>query len=338
MITETEARAVLAQLEEPVTKTDYVTGKMLEKIEVDEEGNVSVAIRLGYPAKSWAQKVGEAVGEALKQAGAATVEVSVRQEIIGHKVQGTTKALPNVKNIIAVSSGKGGVGKSTVSANLALALSLEGARVGVLDADIYGPSQPTMLGAHGQPLSSDGKMMEPLVSHGLEINSIGFMVSEDEPMIWRGPLAAGALTQLLNQTNWHDLDYLIIDMPPGTGDIQLTLSQSVPITGAVVNVPILGIVENMSVFICPKCGEQHHIFGEGGAKRMCEQYGVPLLGELPLSLRIRELADGGNPTVASEPESAEAMMYRRMALQVAGAVARLAKDYTAKMPAIKIVR
>ena len=310
--------------------------------------------------KSWAQKVGEAVGEALKQAGAATVEVSVRQEIIGHKVQGTTKALPNVKNIIAVSSGKGGVGKSTVSANLALALSLEGARVGVLDADIYGPSQPTMLGAHGQPLSSDGKMMEPLVSHGLEINSIGFMVSEDEPMIWRGPLAAGALTQLLNQTNWHDLDYLIIDMPPGTGDIQLTLSQSVPITGAVVvttpqdialidakkglrmfqkvNVPILGIVENMSVFICPKCGEQHHIFGEGGAKRMCEQYGVPLLGELPLSLRIRELADGGNPTVASEPESAEAMMYRRMALQVAGAVARLAKDYTAKMPAIKIVR
>ena len=234
MITETEARAVLAQLEEPVTKTDYVTGKMLEKIEVDEEGNVSVAIRLGYPAKSWAQKVGEAVGEALKQAGAATVEVSVRQEIIGHKVQGTTKALPNVKNIIAVSSGKGGVGKSTVSANLALALSLEGARVGVLDADIYGPSQPTMLGAHGQPLSSDGKMMEPLVSHGLEINSIGFMVSEDEPMIWRGPLAAGALTQLLNQTNWHDLDYLIIDMPPGTGDIQLTLSQSVPITGAVV--------------------------------------------------------------------------------------------------------
>ena len=360
MITENEARAVLAQLEEPVTKTDYVTGKMLEKIEVDEVGNVSVAIRLGYPAKSWAQKVGEAVGEALKQAGAATVEVSVRQEIIGHKVQGTTKALPNVKNIIAVSSGKGGVGKSTVSANLALALSLEGARVGVLDADIYGPSQPTMLGAHGQPLSSDGKMMEPLVSHGLEINSIGFMVSEDEPMIWRGPLAAGALTQLLNQTNWHDLDYLIIDMPPGTGDIQLTLSQSVPITGAVVvttpqdialidakkglrmfqkvNVPILGIVENMSVFVCPNCGEAHHIFGEGGAKRMCEQYGVPLIGELPLSLHIRELADGGNPTVASEPESAEAMMYRRMALQVAGAVARLAKDYTAKMPAIKVVR
>lgn len=360
MITENEARAVLAQQKEPVTGADYVSGKMLESLTVNEAGDVTVSIRLGYPAKSTAQSVGEAVGEALKAAGAASVEVNVRQEIIGHKVQGTTKALPNVKNIIAVSSGKGGVGKSTVSANLALALSLEGARVGVLDADIYGPSQPTMLGAHGQPMSADGKMMEPLTSHGLEINSIGFMVSEDEPMIWRGPLAAGALQQLLNQTNWHDLDYLIIDMPPGTGDIQLTLSQSVPITGAVVvttpqdialidakkglrmfqkvNVPILGIVENMSVFICPKCGEAHHIFGEGGAARMCEQYGVPLLGELPLSLRIRELADSGKPTVASEPESEEAKMYRRMALQVAGAVARLAKDYTAKMPTIKIVR
>ena len=264
------------------------------------------------------------MGEAVRAAGAASVEVSVTQNIIAHKVQGTLRVMPGVKNIIAVSSGKGGVGKSTVSANLALALAHEGARVGVLDADIYGPSQPKMLGASGQPVSADGKTMEPMESLGLQINSIGFMIEEDDPMIWRGPMAAGALQQLITQTNWHDLDYLIVDMPPGTGDIQLTLSQQVPLTGAVVvttpqdialidakkglrmfqkvNVPILGIIENMSVFICPHCGEVEHIFGEGGAKRMSEQYGVPLLGELPLSAKIREQADSGLPTVAAEPD------------------------------------
>lgn len=267
-------------------------------------------------ARPWARPFGAA--------GAASVEVSVTQNIIAHKVQGTLRVMPGVKNIIAVSSGKGGVGKSTVSANLALALAHEGARVGVLDADIYGPSQPKMLGASGQPVSADGKTMEPMESLGLQINSIGFMIEEDDPMIWRGPMAAGALQQLITQTNWHDLDYLIVDMPPGTGDIQLTLSQQVPLTGAVVvttpqdialidakkglrmfqkvNVPILGIIENMSVFICPHCGEVEHIFGEGGARRMSEQYGVPLLGELPLSAKIREQADGGLPTVAAEPD------------------------------------
>ena len=359
MTISTEAiKSALSALIDPVTGTDYVSGKMFKSAETDENGNVKVFIELGYPAKHRAEAVGQAVGEAVRAAGAASVEVSVTQNIIAHKVQGTLRVMPGVKNIIAVSSGKGGVGKSTVSANLALALAHEGARVGVLDADIYGPSQPKMLGASGQPVSADGKTMEPMESLGLQINSIGFMIEEDDPMIWRGPMAAGALQQLITQTNWHDLDYLIVDMPPGTGDIQLTLSQQVPLTGAVVvttpqdialidakkglrmfekvNVPILGIVENMSMFICPCCGKVQHIFGEGGAKRMCEKYGVPLLGELPLASDIREAADGGCPTVAKDPESAVALMYRAIAMQVAGAVARLGKDYSARMPTISV--
>ena len=352
-------KAALAQLTDPVTGTDYVSGKMFKGAETDAEGNVVVSIELGYPAKHLAQTVGENVAKAVQAAGAAKVEVNVTQNIIAHKVQGTLRVLPGVKNVIAVSSGKGGVGKSTVSANLALALAHEGARVGVLDADIYGPSQPKMLGASGPLMSVDGKSIEPLESLGLQINSVGFMVDEDEPMIWRGPMAAGALEQLIKETNWHDLDYLIVDMPPGTGDIQLTLSQQVPLTGAVVvttpqdialidakkglrmfqkvNVPILGLVENMSVFICPHCGQIEHIFGEGGAKKMSEQYNVPLLGELPLAAKIREQADGGCPTVAADPESPEAKMYIDMAMKVAGAVARLGKDYSAKMPGIRVV-
>ncbi len=360
MTISTEAiKSALSALIDPVTGTDYVSGKMFKSAETDENGNVKVFIELGYPAKHHAEAVGQAVGEAIRAAGAESVEVNVTQNIIAHKVQGTLRVMPGVKNIIAVSSGKGGVGKSTVSANLALALAHEGARVGVLDADIYGPSQPKMLGASGQPVSADGKTMEPMESLGLQINSIGFMIEEDDPMIWRGPMAAGALQQLITQTNWHDLDYLIIDMPPGTGDIQLTLSQQVPLTGAVVvttpqdialidakkglrmfqkvNVPILGIIENMSVFICPHCGEVEHIFGEGGAKRMSEQYGVPLLGELPLSAKIREQADSGLPTVAADPDCKEAQMYRDMAMKVAGSLARITKDYTAKMPGIRVV-
>lgn len=359
MTISTEAiKSALSALIDPVTGTDYVSGKMFKSAETDENGNVKVFIELGYPAKHRAEAVGQAVGEAVRAAGAASVEVSVTQNIIAHKVQGTLRVMPGVKNIIAVSSGKGGVGKSTVSANLALALAHEGARVGVLDADIYGPSQPKMLGASGQPVSADGKTMEPMESLGLQINSIGFMIEEDDPMIWRGPMAAGALQQLITQTNWHDLDYLIVDMPPGTGDIQLQLSQSSPLTGAVVvttpqdialidakkglrmfekvNVPLIGIIENMSVFICPCCGKVQHIFGEGGAKRMSETYGVPLLGELPLSADIREAADSGNPTVAADPESPAAKMYRSIAMKIAGAVAKLGKDYSARMPTISV--
>lgn len=360
MITAEALKTSLAGLKDPVLDVDYVSSNMLKSLDVAENGDVVATIELGYPARHRAQTVGERVGEALKAAGAGHVTVNVSQNIIAHKVQGTLRVMKGVKNIIAVSSGKGGVGKSTVSVNLALALAYEGAKVGILDADVYGPSQPTMLGVKGTPVSLDGRTMEPLLGHGLEVNSVGFMVDEDEPMIWRGPLAAGALEQLLNQTNWHDLDYLVVDMPPGTGDIQLTLSQSVPITGAIVvttpqdialidakkglrmfekvNVPVLGVVENMSVFICPHCGESHHIFGEGGAERMSEQYGVPVLGHLPLSVRIREEADGGCPTVAKEPESREALMYREVAMKVAGALAKLGRDYTARMPQIKVVQ
>lgn len=358
MVTEQAVRRCLQNLEDPIVKKDYVSTKMLKAVTVSEDGAVDVVVELGYPARSSAQMVGQRIGRKIKELGATSVNVQIGQNIIAHKVQGTTKVKGNIKNIIAVSSGKGGVGKSTVSANLAVALAQEGAKVGLLDADIYGPSQPKMLGVHGQAMTSDGKTMEPMVGHNVQMNSIGFMIAEDEPMIWRGPLAAGALQQLLNETNWHDLDYLVIDMPPGTGDIQLTLSQSVPLTGAIVvstpqdialidakkglrmfqkvNVPILGIVENMSVFVCPSCGQLHHIFGEGGAKTMCETYGVPLLGELPLSQKIREFADQGTPIVAAEPESKEADLYRQMALQVAGAIARMDKDYTAKMPNITI--
>lgn len=357
-ISTTQVEECLAKLVDPVVGRDYVSGRMLKGVETDDAGGVTVHVELGYPARFAAESVRRSIEEAVKALGVERVTADVRQNIIAHKVQGTQRVMPGVKNLIAISSGKGGVGKSTVSANLALALAHEGARVGVLDADIYGPSQPTMLGASGQPMTVDGKTMEPLEAHGLEINSIGFMVDEDEPMIWRGPMASNALNQILTLTNWHDLDYLIVDMPPGTGDIQLQLSQSSPVTGAVVvttpqdialidakkglrmfekvNVPILGIVENMSMFICPCCGKVQHIFGEGGAKRMCEKYGVPLLGELPLASDIREAADGGCPTVAKDPESAVALMYRAIAMQVAGAVARLGKDYSARMPTISV--
>ena len=348
----------LRQLVDPVVGEDYVSARMLKGIETDDAGGVTVHIELGYPARFHIESVKAAVEAAVKELGAVRVTADVKQNIIAHKVQGTQRVMPGVKNIIAVSSGKGGVGKSTVSANLALALAHEGARVGVLDADVYGPSQPTMLGCHGQPMTVDGKTMEPLEAHGLQINSVGFMVDEDEPMIWRGPMASGALQQLLTLTNWHDLDYLVVDMPPGTGDIQLTISQSSPLTGAVVvttpqdialidakkglkmfekvNVPLLGIVENMSVFICPCCGQVEHIFGEGGAKRMSEQYGVPFLGELPLSASIREAADSGNPTVAADPDGTAGKMYRDIAMKIAGAVARLGKDYSARMPTISV--
>ena len=317
----------------------------------------SVTVQLGYPAKSVKDEVKNKIKEELSAAGL-NVEVKVEQNIIAHAVQRTLKVLPNVKNIIAVSSGKGGVGKSTVAANVALALAAEGAKVGVLDADIYGPSQPMMLGALGRPMTNDGQNMNPIVSLGLEINSIGFLIDPDEPMIWRGPLVAQALTQLLTQTNWHDLDYLVIDMPPGTGDIQLTLSQTVPVTGAIVvttpqdialldakkglrmfqkvNVPILGLVENMSLFVCPECGHVEHIFGEGGAKRMSETYHVDVLGQLPLDAKIREEADSGAPTVISSPDSLAGKIYREIALKAAAAIAKTAKDMSLKMPRVRV--
>jgi ATP-binding protein involved in chromosome partitioning len=290
--------------------------------------------------------------------GVESVEVEITSKIIPHAVQRGVQLLPKVKNIVAVASGKGGVGKSTTAVNLALALKAEGATVGILDADIYGPSQPMMMGIEGRPESKDGKTMEPLVNHGVEVISIGFLVEQDNPMIWRGPMATQALEQLLRQTNWGDLDYLIVDMPPGTGDIQLTLSQRVPLTGAVivttpqdialldakkgikmfekVGVPILGIVENMAVHVCSNCGHVEHIFGADGGKKLAQQFQTDYLGALPLNLSIREQADSGRPTVVAEPESEISNLYKAVARQVAVKIAQRAKDFSSKFPTISI--
>jgi ATP-binding protein involved in chromosome partitioning len=297
--------------------------------------------------------------DALQTAGAGNVSANVTMKIVAHTVQRGLKVLPNVKNIIAVSSGKGGVGKSTVAVNLALALAAEGAQVGVLDADIYGPSQPMMLGINGKPESADGKTMEPLTNHGVQAMSIGFLIDTDQPMVWRGPMVTQALQQLLGQTNWKDVDYLIIDMPPGTGDIQLTLAQQVPVTGAIivttpqdialidakkglkmfekVNVPILGLVENMAIHVCSNCGHAEHIFGSGGADAMGREYEVEVLGSLPLDIRIREQTDAGGPTVVAEPDSEIATTYKAIARKVAVKIAEKAKDMSLKMPTIKVL-
>ena len=275
-----------------------------------------------------------------------------------HAVQAMLTPMPGVRNIIAVASGKGGVGKSTTAVNLALALSVEGARVGLLDADIYGPSQPRMLGARQQPESPDGKTLNPVVSYNIQSMSIGYLIEEDTPMVWRGPMVTQTLEQLLRDTRWHDLDYLIIDLPPGTGDTQLTLSQKVPVSGAIivttpqdialldarkglkmfekVEIPVLGIVENMSIHICSQCGHEEHIFGAGGGQRMAEQYDVPFLGSLPLDIRIREETDGGRPTVVAEPDSRIAGLYREIARRTAARLSLQARNYSHKFPSIVI--
>ena len=294
----------------------------------------------------------------LSDAGAESANVSVSWEIEAHTVQKSLKPLENIKNVIAVASGKGGVGKSTTAVNLALALSMEGAIVGVLDADIYGPSQPRMLGVSGQPKSSDGKSLEPMEAHGLQAMSIGFLIDEETPMIWRGPMVTQALEQLLNDTRWRGLDYLVVDLPPGTGDVQLTLAQKIPVSGAIivttpqdialldarkglkmfekVEVPVLGVVENMSIHICSECGHEEPIFGEGGGQRMAEESGVEVLGTLPLDMKIREQVDGGNPTVAAMPDSRIAKIYREIARKAAAKLAAQSKDYSAKFPKIVI--
>jgi ATP-binding protein involved in chromosome partitioning len=335
-------RRILGDLIDPNTGAPLADA--VRAIGVDG-ARVSVDIQLGYPAAG----AGEALGARAKQALEAdpaidSAAISIASRIHAHKVQGTLAPLGNVKNIIAVASGKGGVGKSTVSANLALALVAEGAKVGILDADIYGPSQPRMLGIQGKPESPDGKSITPMTAHGLQAMSIGFLVDEETPMIWRGPMVTQAMMQLLNDTRWDMLDYLIIDLPPGTGDIQLTLSQKVPVAGAIivttpqdialldarkalkmfekVEVPVLGIVENMATHVCTQCGHEEHIFGAGGGERMATQYGVPYLGSLPLDIRIREQADGGTPTVAAMPDSDLAARYRDIARHTAGRLSR----------------
>jgi ATP-binding protein involved in chromosome partitioning len=357
-ITEADVTARLSALVDPNTGKSFVAGKAVKKVAV-AAADVTVDLQLGYPAKSQHEILRKLVaGDLAALPGVGRITVNVTQKITSHAVQRGVKLVPGVKNIIAVASGKGGVGKSTTAVNLALALAAEGAKVGVLDADIYGPSQPTMLGIAGRPESTDGKTLEPLEAYGLQAMSIGFLIDVDTPMVWRGPMVTQALEQLLKDTNWRDLDYLVVDMPPGTGDIQLTLSQKVPVTGAVivttpqdialldarkglkmfekVGVPIVGIVENMAIHVCSKCGHAEHIFGEGGAQRMCDDYKVPFLGALPLDIRIREQADSGRPTVVADPDGAVAETYRAIARKTAVFVAQKAEDFSAKFPSIVI--
>ncbi len=358
MATQEQVLAALAAVKDPNTGKDFVSTKAVKQLQVDG-GEVSFEIELGYPARSQVPELRRALVAAARGVpGVENVSVNIVTRVIPHAVQRGVALMPNVKNIIAVASGKGGVGKSTTTANLALALAAEGARVGVLDADIYGPSQPTMLGIARRPESEDGKTMEPLENHGLQVMSIGFLVDPDDAMIWRGPMATQALEQLLRQTNWQELDYLLVDMPPGTGDIQLTLSQRVPMTGAVivttpqdialidarkavtmfekVGVPILGLVENMAVHVCSNCGHAEHIFGQGGGQRYAAERGIDYLGALPLDIRIRQQADSGQPTVVADPDGEAAGIYKSVARQVAIKVATRAKDFSAKFPTITV--
>ena len=357
-ITETALLAALQAVNDPLTGKDVVSGRQVKNLRIDG-AEVAFELELGYPAKSLHAALRAAAEQAVRTLpGVGRVDVQIATHVVAHAVQRGVQLLPNVKNIVAVASGKGGVGKSTTAANLALALSAEGAKVGILDADIYGPSQPMMMGLEGRPESADGKTMEPMRNHGVEVISIGFLVERDNAMIWRGPMATQALEQLLRQTNWGDLDYLIVDMPPGTGDIQLTLSQRVPLTGAVivttpqdialidarrgikmfekVGVPILGIVENMAVHVCSNCGHVEHIFGADGGKKMAAEFGMDYLGALPLALAIREQADSGKPTVVSEPDGETAGLYKAIARQLAAKIAQRSKDFSSKFPTISI--
>ena len=343
---------------DPNTGKDFVSTKAVKNLTVSD-GDVAFDVELGYPAKSQIAGLRKALIAAAKGVpGVGNVSVNVTVNIVAHSVQRGVQLLPRVKNIVAVASGKGGVGKSTTAVNLALALAAEGAQVGLLDADIYGPSLPMMMGIEGRPESDDGKTMDPLENYGVQVMSIGFLVAQDEAMIWRGPMATQALEQLLRQTNWKDLDYLVVDMPPGTGDIQLTLSQRVPMTGAVivttpqdialldakkgikmfekVGVPILGIVENMAVHVCTNCGHVEHIFGSDGGKKMAAEYNMDYLGALPLNMQIRLQADSGKPTVVSDPDGEVAGIYKAVARQVAVSIAARNKDFSHKFPTITI--
>ena len=357
-ITKADVENQLKTIIDPNVDTDLVSAGSVKSIDI-EEGKLTVNLVLGYPAKGYIDELKNMVQNRLaSMENIESVKVDVSVKIFAHSVQQTLKPLPNIKNIIAVASGKGGVGKSTTSVNLALALQSEGANVGILDADIYGPSIPAMLGVSGFPASEDGKTMTPKTSYGIQTISIGYLIDEDQPMIWRGPMVTNALQQLLKDTNWTDLDYLIVDLPPGTGDIQLTLSQQIPVSGAVivttpqdialldaqrglkmfekVNVPVLGIIENMSIHICSNCGHEEAIFGEGGGAAMAQKNQVELLGSLPLDINIRKNADSGHPSVVADPDGRSTSIYREIARKMAANLSLKAKDYKGKFPNIVI--
>ena len=358
-VTEQQVKDAISTHIDPFLKKDFVSAKSIQSVTIDG-GQVNIAMTLGFPSKTHNIAIETALSKVVTAIeGVEAVAVTVTNKITAHAAQKGVDLIKGVKNIIAVASGKGGVGKSTTAVNLALALSAEGANVGMLDADIYGPSQPRMLGASGQPESPDGKTLEPMMSHNIKSMSIGYLIDEETPMIWRGPMVTQALEQLLNDTNWGDLDYLIVDLPPGTGDTQLTLAQKIPVSGAViittpqdislldarkglkmfskVQVPVLGVIENMSIHICSNCGHEEHIFGEGGGIRMAGEEDVEFLGSLPLDKAIREDADNGKPTVVNSPDSRISSIYRDMALRVTAKLASQAKDYSNRFPNIKII-
>jgi ATP-binding protein involved in chromosome partitioning len=357
-ISKQQIETSLSEVIDPHMETDLMAANSVKDIGIDGD-NVTITLVLGYPADGFFDDLKLSVREKLGSLeGIGDINVNVSSKIKSHTVQQNLKPLTGIKNIIAVASGKGGVGKSTTAVNLALALQAEGANVGILDADIYGPSIPRMLGCKGQPESSDGKSLEPMIGHGIQSMSIGYLVEEDTPMIWRGPMVTQALEQLLNDTRWTDIDYMVVDLPPGTGDIQLTLAQKIPVSGAVivttpqdialldarkglkmfekVEVPVLGVVENMSIHICSQCGHAEHIFGEGGGERMAKEHDVDFLGALPLDIRIREQADSGNPTVAAMADSQISSIYRAIARKTAAKLATRAKDHSAAFPSIVI--
>ena len=360
MADQQQVESAIKEYIDPYLQKDLVSTKAVKNIAVDG-GKVKVEISFGFPTKGYDETLAKTLSEKIGALdGVSDVEIAIDNKIVSHAVQKGVKPIEGVKNIIAVASGKGGVGKSTTAVNLALALSAEGAKVGMLDADIYGPSQPRMLGVRNvKPESSDGNSLEPVMNYHIQSMSIGYLIEEDTPMIWRGPMVTQALEQLLKDTRWKDLDYLIVDLPPGTGDTQLTLAQKIPVSGAVivttpqdialldarkglkmfekVQVPVLGVVENMSIHICSKCGHEEHIFGQGGGVRMAEEQDVDFLGALPLDIHIREDADSGKPSVVADPDGRTAQIYREIARRVAAKLSLQSKDYSTKFPSIKIV-
>jgi len=357
-ITQDQIESAIKEYIDPYLENDLVTAKVIKDIKIDGD-KVNVDVVMGFPIGRYKDKLVSSIGERVsKVEGVSKATINVSSKISSHVVKKGVEHITGVKNIIAIASGKGGVGKSTTSANLALALVAEGATVGILDADIYGPSQPRMMGSTAKPESKDGKTLEPIMAHGVQTMSIGYLIEDETPMIWRGPMVTQALEQLLNDTQWNDVDYLIIDLPPGTGDTQLTLAQKVPVSGAVivttpqeralldarkglkmfekVEVPVLGIVENMSIHICSECGHEEYIFGSGGGESMSEQFDVDLLGSFPLDIKIREHADAGQPTVAADPEGRVAEIYGDIARRITAKLSTRTKDFSASFPKIVI--